>query len=56
MCGTQGVCQREGARGEQERVSEAEAAAADREGAERISGVDLQSWFAANFLTHHTLM
>lgn len=43
MCATQRVCQRKGACGEQERVPEAEASAADRERAERISGVDLQS-------------
>lgn len=39
----QRICQREGTGGEQERVPQAEAAAADRARAQRIPGVDLQS-------------
>lgn len=41
----QGVCQRARARGEQEWVPEAQEAAADRKGTQRLPRVDLQSWF-----------
>ncbi len=41
----QGICQREGARGEEAGVPEASEAAADRERAHWILGVDLQSRF-----------